>query len=205
MSETIANTTRAMHHDTARLAHFYNQAIRNLTTGLAGWPTDSTNTNGPSSTDGPMTATERAALTPDPARNQLKTMHEAILKAAKHLQDAAAIAQRWACWQVDGATIQAQLATIETSIWCRNCLRHGDHEPRAQGLDECAECDTLRTTLGRPAPRELINLWRQKGRLFDTDIARWKAQERRDEAERKELQRRKDTARKRQDRGLIKQ
>jgi hypothetical protein len=184
---TAANT---LLRDATRYATFIDQAIRNIDQNLAGYPSNP-NTGRPNpiaDSDVHLTTTERQAITRDPARQDLEKMLDDIRIAIPRLQTAAAIAQRWACYQLDGTTIQARLATIEATIWCKNCIRHGHEEPRSEGLDECELCTTIRRKMGRPAPHELVETMRRQRNLnrLDHEILTWR---RADEAAKKERQR----------------
>lgn len=192
-----------LHRATARYKAFVRDALRNIDDAAGGWPADSTNTDGGGATPelDRGTSVERGALNkPDPARAARDQIIELADKADRIMRDLAATTQRWACWQIDGGAVQARLATIEASIWCSNCIRHGDHEPRVEGLDECEICTTLRKRLGRPAPLDLVDVYHRTGKCTETDVARWEEQRRRDDAERKERQRRETAERKRLER-----
>lgn len=194
----ITDRARIALVDATTIATLIDTALRSMHDNLAGYPTSTPgaapSTPGQPPTysgrcqendcphprpcpdhDGPIALTqpERLALIGNPAANDMEQLAADMALAATVLARAARIAVRWGMPPVNGETVTQRLATIDAGIWCNNCARHGQRNPRRDGKTECGFCASFRADYGLPASAAI---WQARdargGRIYVQDIER---------------------------------
>jgi len=126
--------------------------------------------------DTPVTLTgpERMATSnPDPAATDLAQLTSDLAAANILLARAARIMVRWGIPTINDQTVTRRLAAIDEGIWCRNCTRHGQHNPRRDEHTECSFCGAYRTDYGLPASKAIWDARDARGgRIYVQDIER---------------------------------
>lgn len=108
--------------------------------------------------DTPVTLTgpERlASARPDPAAADLARLAKDLAEANVLLARCARIMVRWGIPAVNDQTVSQRLAAIDEGIWCRNCTRHGQKNPREAEHVECWWCRGFRNDYGLPASKAI--------------------------------------------------
>lgn len=114
-----------------------------------------------------LTGPERLAGQRDPAARDLDQLAESIRHAARHVAIAARICHRWGLAGVTDADVKAGLALVTRAslqkrvddIWCSNCGKWGTRNVKLEGHNECDFCGEFRRDYGRPAPKELLEIF----------------------------------------------
>jgi hypothetical protein len=171
---------RAALTDATVTATYIDAAMNALRDARGGYPS-STPGAGPSSSitthdpdgDTTLTATERQATTPDPAANDLRRLIEAVRQAQHHQAIAATIAARWGAPALSDSDVATRLATIDQGIWCNNCARHGQRNPRREGKAQCEFCLSFKQSFGLAASKAIWDARDARGgRIYVQDIER---------------------------------
>lgn len=164
-------------------------ALAAIDRGLAGWPTS---TPGASPLETPpatpcrdrdcthlrpcpihdeeaveLTAIERTANEGDKARRELEQLDEAVRLAAHHLGVAARISQSWAWEGLTQSAVSARLVAVDAGVWCSNCVKFGEHNPREENRTECKFCREFRRDFKRPAPKQIWDARNARGGRID--------------------------------------
>lgn len=199
--QTISTRARQCVSDATVLATLVDPALVALDRALAGWPeqtpgaapaearpaepchrNDCTHIRPcPVHDDDPVALTQPEALASqgDPARRALEQLDEHVRIAVHHLAAASMLAIEWGKAGVTSTEVADRL----DAIWCRNCLRHGKHEPRDGAHLDCADCRRFRARWKFDAPRAIIDA-RGRGRnLTEVDEKRILDRDRREQAE----------------------
>lgn len=201
---SLPETARSLLVDAAIVAATIDAALPALERGLAGWPTstpgagpvetaplqpcrdaDCTNVRPcPDHDDEPveLTATERTADQADPARHDLDRFERALRHAAVNLTIAARLSQSWAWGGMTATEVAGKLAAIDGDIWCTNCVRFGERNPKEETRTECSFCRQFRLDYKRAAPREIWAARNARGGRIDVGtidriLARMKVEE----------------------------
>ena len=193
---TLAIRVDAIMLDATTLTALIDPARDAIDVAANGWPTSTPGAN-PKSTVAPSvirydqdgnpindnyTATERAALTGDPAMRDRKALEKAIRAAGIELQRAAILATKWATPSLGDSTIEKRLAAVDAGIWCDNCSTHGHKNPRRPEGRLCEYCQGFRSDWKLLPPKDVLDLRMAKGRIYESDIRRILARTRKDKA-----------------------
>lgn len=121
-----------------------------------------------------LTGPERLASNkPDPAAADLARLAKDMAAANVLLARCARIVIRWGIPAINDQTVTQRLAAIDEGIWCRNCTRHGQHNPRREEHTECAFCAAFRADYGLPASKAIWDARDARGgRIYVQDIER---------------------------------
>ena len=126
--------------------------------------------------DTPVTLTgpERMASTkPDPAAADLARLKKDLAAANVLLARCARIMVRWGLPAINDQTVAQRLAAIDEGIWCKNCTRHGQHNPRRENYVDCSFCGAFLADYGLPASRAIWDARDARGgRIYVQDIER---------------------------------
>lgn len=87
-----------------------------------------------------LTPVERLAGQRDPAADALDRLDTLTRKLATYSAEAATICVRWGLPGLTTTDIATRLREIDGTIWCENCSRYGNHEPRAKEHKHCTPC-----------------------------------------------------------------
>jgi hypothetical protein len=174
-----ASRARAGLTDATIVATYIDTAMSALRDARGGYPSStpgaapSTNPPATNPDTTPLTVTERNALTKDPAARDFLALCLAVQRFQHHAAIAATIAARWGSPGMNAADVAKQLATIDQNIWCANCSRHGQRNPRRPGKTECEFCQSFRLSYGLPADAAIWGLRdAQHGRIYVQHIER---------------------------------
>lgn len=120
-----------------------------------------------------LTQPERLALAGNPAAADMKQLAHDLAAAQVLLARAARLAVRWGMAAVSSETVTQRLTTIDQGIWCTNCARHGQRNPRGHERTECDFCASFRLDYGLPASKAI---WQARdargGKIYVQDIER---------------------------------
>ena len=126
--------------------------------------------------DTPVTLTgpERLASSKaDPAAADLARLAKDLAAANVLLARCARIMVRWGIPPVNDQSVSQRLAAIDEGIWCRNCTRHGQHNPRREEHTLCGFCGAFQADYGLPASKAIWDARDARGgRIYVQDIER---------------------------------
>lgn len=191
---TIARRVDALVLDATTLAALIDPCLAALDIAQPGWPTSTPGAD-PKATVAPrilqfdangnpvddkFTATESAALHRDPAKTDLLAIEKAIKAAAVQLRVAAILARKWSEPTIGGVDVQRRIAAIDDGIWCENCSKHGHKNVRRVNGRTCEYCATFQADWKQPAPKDVLDLKVTKGRVYESDIRRILARQRKE-------------------------
>jgi hypothetical protein len=174
--------TQAIYLDATVIATHCSAALRALDEQTAGWPS-STHGASPAVGGNPgtydpegrvaLTTVERDAGQRDIARRNMEELTNKLAQLQRDTARVAALCVRWGMPGVDGTSVTKRLVSIDQDIWCRNCSRHGQKNPRAEARTECTFCSEFRQDFGTNATAAIMSARDARGgRLSITDIER---------------------------------
>jgi hypothetical protein len=183
---TIARHVDALMLEATMLVALIDPALSALDVAASGWPTSTPGANPKAIVaprfvkfdddgnpiDDKLNATESAALNRDPAKADLVAIEKAIKAAGAQLRLAAILARKWGSPVIDGAALSKRIASIDAGIWCDNCSKHGHKNPRRTNGRTCTYCADFQSQWKQPAPKDVLDLWVTKGRVYDADVRR---------------------------------
>lgn len=112
---------------------------------------------------------ERLALTPDQARDDLRTLEQQI----KHLREStgalASTVGRWSMGLVGGTKERARSVD---DIWCPHLARFGIFEPRREGGQWSRWVDDFKRSTGQMPPKQICEMHARGIRITDAVLAR---------------------------------
>lgn len=166
--QTAVRQAQLIYSDANIIATATPSALRNLDAGMGGYKTGHTGTNN----DGGSIVERLTEAGPDQARRDHATLLHALNEACRWNKQAAALAIRWANWDLDGKTLADRVTAADAGIWCRNCSSKGHKNPKAPEHQECEFCSGFRRDYKQDAPKDVLDLRAAKGRLYEQDITR---------------------------------
>lgn len=121
-----------------------------------------------------LTGPERlAAAKTDPAAADLARLEKDLAAASVLLARCARIMVRWGIPAINDQTVSQRLAAIDEGIWCKNCTRHGQHNPRRSEHTLCSFCGAFLADYGLPASKAIWDARDARGgRIYVQDIER---------------------------------